>query len=60
MAKLLFALLLALLVSNGAGSLASGLTGSLAFAAATLACALLERRFCDSLNEFHSHISFLN
>lgn len=35
-------LLLTLLISNGAGSLASGLTGSLAFTAAALGSALLE------------------
>ena len=58
-AKLLFALLFALLVSNGAGSLASGLARGLAFAAAAFASALLEGGFCDSLNEFHSNVSFL-
>lgn len=46
-------LLLALLVSNCAGSLASGLTGSLASAAAALFSCLLEVSLVDSLDMLH-------
>ena len=46
-------LLLTLLISNGAGSLASGLAGSLALAAAALSSALLKIRSVDGLDVFH-------
>ena len=44
---------LALLVRNRAGSLASGLAGSLALAAAALNSALLQVCFIQGLNLFH-------
>ena len=44
---------LALLVRNRAGSLASGLAGSLALAAAALGSSSLEVRVIDSFNVFH-------
>ena len=46
-------LLLALLVSNGAGGLASRLAGSLALAAAALCSALFKIGFVNSLYVFH-------
>ena len=46
-------LLLALLVGNGAGSLASRLAGGLALAAATLGSALFKIGFVNSLYVFH-------
>ena len=48
---LLFAL--AFLVCNGAGSLASGLAGSLALAAAALDSRFLQISLVDGLNMFH-------
>jgi hypothetical protein len=45
--------LLALLVCNGAGSLASGLAGSLALAAAAVSSAVLESRTIQRLDMLH-------
>jgi hypothetical protein len=49
--------LLALLVSNAAGSLASGLAGGLAFAAAAGLYALFEIACLDSFNSLHRYHS---
>ena len=46
-------LVLTLLVGDSAGSFASGLAGSLALAAATLASALLQSSTGQSLDMFH-------
>jgi hypothetical protein len=45
--------ILALLVSDRAGSLAGRLAGSLALAASALGSAVLERRAVESLDMFH-------
>ena len=56
--KLLF-LVLALLVSNGAGGLASRLAGSLALAAAALGSGFFQIAFVERLYVFHSDSSFM-
>ena len=52
----LFLFVFALLVCNTAGSLASGLAGCLAFAAAAVLNALLEVARCESLDSLHGNI----
>ena len=53
-------LILTLLVGNGAGGLAGRLTGSLAFAAAAVLCALTEVAGLEGLDSFHGFISILS
>ena len=54
--KLFLKALLALLVRNTAGSLASGLAGGLALAAAAVLYALLEIACFDSLDSLHGNL----
>jgi hypothetical protein len=50
----------ALLVSDAAAGLASGLAGSLAFAASTVLCAVAEVASLESLDMFHYSILRIN
>ena len=53
---ILLILVLALLVGNSAGSLASGLARSLALTAAALGSAVLQSGAVESLNVFHGNL----